>query len=241
VSATPGAERPILVVAAGQTFEELSRAEGDFPDWIARGLGDGVPLRHADAREAPDYPDPRTLGGVVVSGSHAMVSDRAPWSEHLAGWLKDCVAAELPVLGICFGHQLLAHALGGEVDRLPEGPEVGTREVRLGPEAGDDALLGALPARFPAQLIHYQSVRRLPAGAVPLARSDIESHQAFRVGRRAWGVQFHPEFSATAMRGYLERLKGELGEEAARRLDEVGPTPQAAQVLRRFAEVVRAG
>ena len=232
-------ERPILIVAAGQTFEELSRAEGDFPHWIARGLGDDLPLRHADARQAPIYPDPCTLAGVVVSGSHAMVSDRAGWSEHLARWLKDCVDADVPVLGICFGHQLLAHALGGEVDRLPEGPEVGTREIRLRPEAGDDALLGALPTRFPAQLIHYQSVRRLPVGAVPLAHSDIEPHQAFRVGRRAWGVQFHPEFSATAMRGYLERLKGELGDEAQRRIDAVSPTPQAAQVLRRFAEVVR--
>lgn len=241
MTSAQGADRPILIVAAGQTFEELSRAEGDFPDWIARGLGEGAPLRHADARKAPAYPDPRTLGGVVVSGSHAMVSDRAPWSEHLARWLKDCVEADLPVLGICFGHQLLAHALGGEVGGLPEGPEVGTREIRLDPEASSDTLLGGLPGRFPAQLIHYQSVRRLPAGAVALAHSDLEAHQAFRVGRRAWGVQFHPEFSAPAMRGYLERLQGELGGEATRRLGEVSATPQAAQVLRRFAEVVRVG
>ena len=234
------AKRPILVVAAGQTFAELSRAEGDFPDWIARGLGEGLPLRQADARTAEAYPDPRELAGVVVSGSHAMVTERAPWSERLALWLKRCVDAELPVLGICFGHQLLAHALGGQVDRLAEGPEVGTREIRLTPEARDDAVLGALPARFPAQLIHYQSVLRLPPGAVRLALSDIEAHQAFRVGKRAWGVQFHPEFSATAMRGYLERLKGELGDEAIRRIDEVRPTPQAAEVLRRFAAVARA-
>lgn len=233
-TARPG--KPILVVAAGNTFPDLRREEGDFSDWIDRGLGDGVNVRHVHAHQADTYPEPEALAGIVVSGSHDMVSDRQPWSERLGQWMKRCVDAGVPVLGICYGHQLLAHAMGGHVGNLPAGPEVGTKDIRLNANAQEDALLGALPSHFPAQLVHYQSALSLPEGAVLLASSTAEPHQAFRVGPRAWGVQFHPEFSPTAMRGYIERMKGHLAD-ATQLLTDVRPSPVSAGILRRFAEV----
>jgi GMP synthase (glutamine-hydrolysing) len=175
---------------------------------------------------------------VVVSGSHAMVTDREPWSERLAAWLQRCVAQHTPVLGICYGHQLLAHALGGEVGLLAGGPEVGTQTVSLTADAAQDPLLAGLPAQLDAQLVHYQSVRRLPQGAVLLASSAMEPHQAFRVGDCAWGVQFHPEFSAEAMRGYLACMP-DLPDPAAL-LAQVRNTEVAALVLRRFATLAGA-
>lgn len=221
--------KPIIIVAAGTTFADIREAQGDFDDWIAAGLGDALPLLRIDAQqEAVSLPDPSELSAVVVSGSHAMVSDREPWSEQLALWMRRCVEAQVPVLGICYGHQLLAHAFGGRVDNLPGGPEVGTHTVRLTAEAGQDALLAGLPGQFPAQLVHYQSVLRLPEGAVLLARSDMEPHQAFRVGGCGWGVQFHPEFSTQAMQAYVEHVK-----EA--RDAPVHATPDAGSVLGRFA------
>lgn len=228
------ANKPILIVAAGKTFPDLSRQEGDFSDWIRDGLGDGVSVRHIDAREAESYPDPSDIAGVVISGSHDMVSDREAWSERLAQWMKQCVDADKPVLGICYGHQLLAHAMGGHVGNLPEGPEVGTREIQLSEGAQEDALLRNLPQRFPAQLVHYQSALRLPPGATLLASSTAEPHQAFRVGKNGWGVQFHPEFSPKAMRGYIERMSNQL-DNSAQLLAEVEASPDAAGILRRFA------
>jgi GMP synthase (glutamine-hydrolysing) len=167
-----------------------------------------------------------------------MVSERAAWSERTAAWLRDALRAELPLLGICYGHQLLAHALGGRVERNPRGREIGTVEVEALPEAREDELLGALPGRFAAQATHVESVLALPEGARRLATSRGDPHQAFAVGRRAWGVQFHPEFDADAIRGYLEarrELLAREGLDAARLLAGVRDDEAGAALLRRFA------
>ena len=180
------------------------------------------------------------IAGVVITGSHAMVSAREPWSEALVPWLRTAVRQQTPVLGICYGHQLLAHALGGRIEHHPEGVEIGTVTVELNDAAASDALLGCLPESFPAQAVHWHSVRRLPPGAVLLARSAHESHHAFRVGPSAWGVQFHPEFSDTALRAYLDGLGPLLADEgldAAAIAARLRPTPEAASVLPRFAQL----
>src|SRR5690606_32266521 len=88
----PHVDRPLLIVSAGNAFEEIRSKEGDFDDWIAAGLGNDRPLLRIDARDdEAGFPAPGSLAGVVVTGSHAMVTDHAPWSERLAGWLRECV------------------------------------------------------------------------------------------------------------------------------------------------------
>jgi GMP synthase (glutamine-hydrolysing) len=170
-----------------------------------------------------------------------MVSAREPWSERTAAWLREAVAAGTPVLGICYGHQLLAHALGGRVGRNPRGREIGTIELRLAPAAREDPLLGPLPETCRAQATHLESVLALPPGARALAASAGDPTQAFAVGTAAWGVQFHPEFDADVMRSYLEErralLEGE-GLDAAGLLERVRETPHAAGLLRRFAQLL---
>src|SRR5690606_38861481 len=108
------------------------------------------------------------------------------------------------VLGVCYGHQLLAHALGGRVDDHPAGREVGTVELELDAAGEGDALFGATPAKFRAHATHRQSVLELPPGATVLARSAHDPHHAVRYAPTAWGLQFHPEFSVGIMRGYLQ-------------------------------------
>ncbi len=232
--------KPILVLLAGRTFPEISQSDGDFDDWIAQGLGDENWLIRMDAREAEALPEPSGIAGVIVSGSHAMVSERLPWSERLAQWLKSCVDASVPVLGICYGHQVLAHACGGVVDYHPDGIEIGTRTIQLTEAAQQDLLFAQMPGEFPAQLVHSQSVHKLPADAVLLARGEHEAHQAYRVGRCAWGVQFHPEFSALAMKKYIQQLEQKLISEngdAKALSSAVVDTPDSAKLLRRFAEI----
>ena len=100
----------------------------------------------------------------------------------------------------------------------------------------------ALPARFPVQATHLQSVLALPAGAVRLATSALDDVHAFRWGDSAWGVQFHPEFSTTHMHGYLRARREALareGRDARALAASVKATPQARQVLRRFVRVAR--
>ena len=130
---------------------------------------------------------------MLVTGSAAFVTDHAEWSERSAAWLRQTAHDDVPVFGICYGHQLIAHALGGQVGDNPTGREMGTVHLDLDPQAADDPLFAGLPARFPAQATHLQSVLQLPDNATLLARSEQDGTHAFRWGERVWGLQFHPE------------------------------------------------
>jgi GMP synthase (glutamine-hydrolysing) len=197
-----------------------------------------VAVAEGELLPAPDAP-----AGIVVTGSSAMVSQREPWSERTAAWLARAVERETPVLGICYGHQLLAHALGGSVGRNPRGREIGTVVVRSLAPAQRDPLLGVWGAAEPAHVTHLESVLALPAGAVRLAESDLDPVQAFSAGPRAWGVQFHPEFDADTVRTYLvartEKVRAE-GLDSEALLAAVREAPGGPRLLRRFAELIRA-
>jgi GMP synthase (glutamine-hydrolysing) len=167
-----------------------------------------------------------------------MVTERAAWSERTADWLRTVIAAERPLLGICYGHQLIAHALGGEVAYNPRGYEAGTIQVHLHPEAATDPLLQGLPNPLPAHAVHAQTVLKLPSAAVCLSHSAQDQHQAFRVGACCWGVQFHPEFDSNIMRHYLQERSVVLQQhqqDPVALLANVTDCPHSVQVLRRFA------
>lgn len=224
--------KPLLIIKLGSTHPEIAGELGDFEDWIAAGVGALLsPARVIDPRAGEAIPAVDAVSGAILTGSHSMVTERAPWSETTAEWLRGAVAAELPLLGICYGHQLLAHALGGEVSDHPDGIELGTVPVELTPAAEDDPLFGGLPRQFGGQSAHRQSVRRLPDGAVRLAGNGFEPHQAFRAGRRAWGVQFHPEFGTTATQAYVRAHASTVPHPV------VTATPEAATLLSRFARL----
>ncbi|MBT37202.1 MAG: GMP synthase [Deltaproteobacteria bacterium] len=230
-----------VILKTGTTLPELRARRGDYEDWFLDGLG--VPSEQARVvavYEGEGPPPADVPVGVVVTGSSAMVSDREPWSEAAAAWLRDAVAAATPVLGVCYGHQLLAHALGGVVAPNPRGREMGTLRLRLLSEARDDPLLGGFTDPLCVQATHVESVLELPAGARRLAESGLDANHAFAVGERAWGLQFHPEFDADVMQAYLAarreilRSEGIDPERLERRVEE---SPHGSELLRRFARL----
>jgi len=239
---TASAAAPFLIVETGQPVDSMRR-HGGFPHWIRTAAG--LPRDAAvvlDVEAGAQLPSRDGLAGVIVTGSGAMVTERRDWSERSAQWLRDAAHAGLPLFGICYGHQLLAHALGGEVGDNPNGREMGTVGIDLLPGAGDDPLFARLPARFSAQATHLQSVLRAPPGATVLASSAQDGCHAFRWGGATWGVQFHPEFSTTHMRGYVRARTEALAREghcAKRVAREVAATPHARRVLRRFVQHAR--
>jgi GMP synthase (glutamine-hydrolysing) len=212
---------------------------------MARGLGAGPDRVEVVAvHEGEPLPEPETLLGVVVSGSPAMVTERADWSESAGRWLADIVEQDaLPVLGLCYGHQLIAQALGGEVGPNPRGREMGTVEVTLaGSEVDGDPLFEA--GSHPAHMTHVESVLRPPDGARVLGRSALETHAALRFGPRQWGVQFHPEFDREIMCSYIEFRRDILlaeGFDPDGMLAATRETPVLSGLLARFARLADGG
>lgn len=235
--------KPVLLIKTGGTIPETRDEFGDFEEWFARGLG--VPgLEQANVHEGDEPPDHAHFSAVLVTGSASMVSHREDWSERTAKWLRDAVHAGTAVLGVCFGHQLLAHALGGEVAPNPKGRQIGTQTIELLPAASSDALMCRLPVSLQVQTTHVESVQKLPTGAVRLATSPRDDNHAFRFGTRAWGVQFHPEFGADIMSGYI-RARSEVilaeGLDPEDLISSVSETPVAHSLLGRFAALVGGG
>ncbi len=233
----------LVILKVGTTYPAIAKAHGDFDAWIRTGLGLGEQdVAVVDAEHGDALPPVTVCAGVVITGSHAMVTDDLPWSLAVEAWIPAVLRTHVPLLGICYGHQLLARSMGGHVGFHPEGKEAGTVEIHLGEAGREDALFGSFPRRFRAYVAHAQTVLRLPPGAVLLAGNAHEPHHAFRLGDRAWGVQFHPEFDTAIMRAYIRteaRALESEGYDVPALLKGVEPTPVAARVLARFAQIVK--
>jgi GMP synthase (glutamine-hydrolysing) len=233
--------RRILIVKTGSTLPSLLASKGDFEEWVLAGMGlGGDHVSVMDVRDGSPLSVYDKLSGVVVTGSHSMVTDHDDWSERTAKWLAGAVERQVPILGICYGHQLLAYALGGQVGDNPNGHEYGTVEVRLNENAQQDLLLGGLPNPIKMHESHTQSVVDLPARARLLASSAMDQHQAFVVGECAWGVQFHPEFDAEATRAYIRHSRSVLlaeKQDPDRLIEQSIDTPYGSEILKRFVQL----
>lgn len=163
----------------------------------------GVELIEVKAHAGQSLPsDLAGYDGLVVMGGEmgAAADEVAPWLPQVRALLQVAVAAELPTLGVCLGGQLLALAAGGTVGRNPEGPEIGAGLVAKRQAAAGDPLFRALPITPDVMQWHSDAVTTLPRGAELLASSPGCAVQAFRVGRLAWGLQFHIENTAEMVR-----------------------------------------
>lgn len=232
--------KPVLIIRTGRAPNPIRARHGDFPHWFR--LAARLPMHRLqviDVEADEVLPPPGTVAGALITGSAAMVTERAAWSEHTAGWLRDAMDVELPLFGVCYGHQLMAHALGGRVDYLPGGREIGTQVIEKLAPAANDQIAARLPASFRAHTTHEQSVLEAPAGAVVLARSTRDPHHLLRYGPMALSTQFHPEFSADVMRAYIRRKRVDMQREGIDPRDsfrEVAATPVARGFLQRFAD-----
>jgi GMP synthase (glutamine-hydrolysing) len=231
----------ILIIKTGTGLPSLAARGGDFEDWILDGMrlpGDRATV--AEVWCGAPLPAYDSIAGIVITGSVDMVTAHEEWSERTAAWLPGAVERGIPILGICYGHQLLAYALGGEVGDNPTGLEYGCVDVTLTEHAETDPLLGGMGTTLQVQVCHDQSVVRLPGGATVLASNAMDPYQAFVVGGNAWGVQFHPEFDAATVAICIKESRDALvrqGSDPDRLLETCVDTSVGPEILRRFAGI----
>lgn len=234
--------KPLLLLQCevlAQSLPALHAAIGETDETFLRSLATDRRVVVSRVSSGEALPPVDSIAGAIISGSSAMVADADPWIARTQTWLAQAHDAGIPLLGVCFGHQLLAHTLGGRVGPMRTGPEYASVEIRLTDEASDDPLFRALPARFQAQAAHYQTVLSPPPDASVLAEGAT-GIQALRFGERAWGVQFHPEFRASDLAVLIEAIRPRLtaaGSDVDFDLQHLQESPHAQRVLPLFHEI----
>jgi GMP synthase (glutamine-hydrolysing) len=231
--------RPVLILRAGNAPDEVQKARGDFPEWIEQMAGDawGGPWETHDVRTDEPLPSVERAAAWVITGSASSVTERAPWMLKTEEYIRTAVGAGVPVFGICFGHQMMAQAIGGRVEKNPRGRELGTVELETGLLAEADPVFRTLPRAFAVNASHVDTVVHLPEGARVLAKTALEPVAAFSVGESAWGVQFHPEFDGDVVRGYVRVRASQMEAEGLspeRAIETAKDTPHGRQILRNF-------
>lgn len=178
-------------------------------------------------------PDLDNVQGVVILGGPQNVGDNLPWLRDEMQFIKSAHESGLPVLGICLGHQLIAAALGGEVSPMPK-PEAGFHTVSINTTGQIEAMLAGIAWKSPQFCLHGREVSAPPKGAVVLASSEACKVQAFRVGVRTFGFQYHFESDLTTIRRYLRERPEEF---AAAGLSSADVEAQATRHYEAFARL----
>jgi GMP synthase (glutamine-hydrolysing) len=225
------AKKRILLLKPGVTS---SRAVlGDYEAWFGRGCGD-VELARVELHAGETPPAVDGFDGVIMTGSPLSVTQPVEWMVRAADYLLASGERGKPVLGVCFGHQLLAWAGGARVARNPLGRELGTVRVWLTDEGQRSPLLEGFPDRFEVQATHEDIVVDPPPALTVLARNAVAAVQAFQLGPRSFGVQFHPEMDAASIQFCID-AKDTRPEDRAKAV--ARETPMGERLLRRFVSL----
>jgi len=213
----------------------------DDREWFRDALGlpvDSDRLKTIYALEE-NLPETVAEAGIIIGGSIYSVYENLPWIRKLEEFIRIMYQARKPLLGVCFGHQLIAKIFGGEVERNSRGIEFGNVSVDLTQEGAIDSLFEGISSQFLAPESHQDIISKLPKikKTVVLARNDMSAYQALAYGETTRSVQFHPEITPKILEKIGEALvqSGHLKRE--QRLKEFGnlqDTPMARQVLRNF-------
>jgi GMP synthase (glutamine-hydrolysing) len=241
--------KPILILKTGELPRRVIANLGPYERAFLNVVGEER-CAVVDARS--EIPPDTEWAGIIVTGSPASTYDGDTWIERSEEFLKRAAEREVPLYGVCFGHQLLAQTFGGKVEKCPRGWELGTVTLTQTAYGQANPLLSSVPDTFIAQMSHGDVVTELPPGAVPLVENAHWPYQAFALGEKIWATQFHPEFTPQIMSDLIHALTSALSPEVFHRRPEHQPvrewllgtiqeSPIARRCLENFVAIVDKG
>ncbi|MEB8387221.1 type 1 glutamine amidotransferase [Rhodobacteraceae bacterium KMM 6894] len=211
-----------------------------FRRWLSPALPEAQFAQMDVCAADATLPDPDAFDGYLITGSRAGVYDDLPWIPRLKGFLQDLRAAGRPVGGVCFGHQIMAEAFGGRVQKSPHGWNIGRRSFDVTKAA--DGLFQS-DASLHALSFHQDHITDLPPDAQAILRNTASPYAGVIYDFPAISVQFHPEFHPDFVRDLVMDLRGSLLSETdvQTALSGLYEPLQAQRVAQAFAQVMRGG
>ncbi len=193
-------------------FEHSDRSGIQRLGTTLRGYGHRLKIIriHRGDTLPPDLDD--TDGIVVCGGPQSANDDSLGWLKTEMEFVRTAHEHEMPVIGLCLGSQIVARALGGTVDRNPDGPEIGWGDLSLTPTGREDPLYAGLPWKSVVAHWHQDCVSELPDGARLLASSPKSKNQVWAMGLRTYGIQYHPEIDRDGFEAFAADEPDAVGE-----------------------------
>ncbi len=233
----------LLILKLDKALDCLVAEENDFEDLLRKSTSfekqDCIVI--SPAQEQP-FPDLQQFHGVILTGSTAMLTAPPEWNKRLMDWVEALMRTQIPILGICYGHQVLGQILGAKVDWNTKGRELGSQAVTLTEAGQDDALYKGLPKQLQVLAIHSQSLLSLPNKAKLLAYNAHDAVQSFVWNDRVWGTQFHPEFTNHVMQTYFDEHAEKFlqeGFDLTTLRNNLVNSDHGKQLLQNFADIIK--
>ena len=204
----------IGILATGITPDELLGRFGSYADMFMRLLGSRAPAFSFEVFDVRDDQFPASVAacdGWIMTGSRCGVYDDLPWMAPLKQFIRDAYAAVVPLVGICFGYQIVASAFGASVQKYQGGWGVGLNTYRI---EGQHAFVDAGDSAFTINAMHQDQVLELPQNAQLFATSEFCRYAGLVYGDRILTLQAHPEFTIEFERELVGSRRGEVVPEA---------------------------
>ena len=207
----------IAILEAGRTNPDMPAEFHDYPEMFGTLFANQPNNSYFRFSIVPviDEVFPHAIDdydGYLVTGSAYGVYDHDPFIPKLMKFIRDIFAAGKPLVGVCFGHQIVAHALGGHAAKFDGGWGIGTMRIKM---VGKADWIPADTDQLDLIHVHQDQVITLPPDAVRLAQSDFCQNAAFTIGKRVFAIQGHPEFTPAYTNALIDIREDKIGKERA--------------------------